>query len=220
MHVAQHGVAARHRAGLRRQERVQRRLARAGSVQPTLHAEAGQRLREAKARRRCSQGLSRQEAATCTPGVARARTDAHRADDGSLRGSERGKETWRASKACQHVSSTAGGQRRIYQARACARAARLVGVNLVGRARQIVAAAGSDVFGEAKHLGASRRSQLANAPVQRRALHGAASRAVHRQRHGVRRACQQAARERLGVVGNGDGASAAQAQVQLRLQVS
>ena len=53
VHVAQHGVLPRHRAGLRRQERVQRALARARRVQPPLHAQARQRVREAKARRRC-----------------------------------------------------------------------------------------------------------------------------------------------------------------------
>ena len=94
----------------------------------------------------------------------------------------------------RRVSDGGGAYQRL---RRCARAARLVGVNLVGCARQVVAAARRHVLAEAQNLGASRCCQLANAPVQRRALHGAAAWAVHRQRHGVRRAPEEASREGL-----------------------
>ena len=68
-------------------------------------------------------------------------------------------------------------------------------------------------------LGVDHRAQRALGR-QVPARHVAQPRQELAQRHGVRRARQQAARERLGVVGNDDGASAAQAQVQLLMQVS
>ena len=120
----------------------------------------------------------------CIPAARRARTDANRSDDGSLRGSARARKQCVSTSAHWRVVSSS-----------CA--ARLVGVDLVGCARQVKAAASCDVLAEAQDFGASHRGQLANAPVKRRALHGAAAGAVHRQRHRVGRARKQAARERL-----------------------